>query len=70
VLAAHGYVPNVAQTQRALLGIRLGASLYAAIPFALGLVCLAMYPIGKALNLRIQDELVERRKQYAGTSTI
>jgi hypothetical protein len=28
-------------------------------------VCLAIYPIGKTLNVRIQDELTERRKQYA-----
>src|SRR5271165_776944 len=28
VINAYGYVPNVAQTERALLGIRMGASLY------------------------------------------
>jgi Na+/melibiose symporter-like transporter len=64
LLAAYGYVPNVAQTERALLGIRLSATFYSAIPFALGLVCLAIYPIGKELNLRIQDELSERRKGF------
>ena len=32
---------------------------------ALVIVCLAIYPIGKKLNLRIQDELTERRRQYA-----
>ncbi|PTX91557.1 MFS transporter [Opitutus sp. ER46] len=65
IIAAYGYVPNAVQSPHALLGIRLGASIYAAIPFALGLVCLAIYPIGKALNLRIQDELAERRRQMA-----
>ncbi len=65
VIAAYGYVPNVAQTQRALLGIRLGASIYPAATLALGIVCLAIYPIGKALNIRIQDELTERRKKYS-----
>ena len=35
---------------------------------ALGLVCLAVYPIGKKLNLRIQDELAERRQKHAGTA--
>jgi Na+/melibiose symporter-like transporter len=65
VINAYGYVPNVVQTERALLGIRLGASLYPAAALVLGVVCLAIYPIGKKLNLRIQDELVERRKQYA-----
>jgi hypothetical protein len=31
----------------------------------LGLVCLIIYPIGKKLNLRIQDELAQRRQQFA-----
>jgi GPH family glycoside/pentoside/hexuronide:cation symporter len=65
LLAAYGYVPNVAQTEGALLGIRLSATLYSAIPFTLGLICLAMYPIGKELNRRIQDELTERREKFA-----
>jgi Na+/melibiose symporter-like transporter len=65
VIEAYGYVPNVAQTEHALLGIRLGASVYPAIALALVVVCLAIYPIGKTLNVRIQDELTERRKQYA-----
>ena len=65
VIDAYGYVPNVAQTEHALLGIRLGASVYPAIALGLVLVCLALYPIGKTLNLRIQDELAERRRQYA-----
>jgi Na+/melibiose symporter-like transporter len=65
LIAAYGYVPDVAQTPRALLGIRLAASMYSAVPFVLGLVCLAFYPIGKELNRRIQSELEERRKGYA-----
>jgi hypothetical protein len=31
-------------------------------------VCLVVYPIGKKLNLRIQDELSERRTKLAGTA--
>jgi hypothetical protein len=31
-------------------------------------VCLALYPIGKTLNRRIQDELTDRRRAY-GTPT-
>ncbi len=68
VINAYGYVPNVQQTPYALLGIRLGASVYPAIALGVVLVCLIVYPIGKALNLRIQDELAERRKGYATTS--
>jgi Na+/melibiose symporter-like transporter len=70
VIDAYGYVPNVVQTERALLGIRLGASLYPAVALVLALICLAIYPIGKKLNLLIQDELVERRKQYASQTAV
>jgi Na+/melibiose symporter-like transporter len=65
VLAAYGYVPNVAQSAHAMMGIRLSATVYSAVPLVIGLVCLAIYPISKALNLRIQDELAERRKKFA-----
>jgi Na+/melibiose symporter-like transporter len=64
IIDAYGYVPNVAQTGRALLGIRLGASVYPAIALGLVMVCLAVYPIGKTFNLRIQEELAERRRSY------
>ena len=65
ILKIYGYVPNVAQTERALLGIRLGASIFPAIALALVIVCLFVYPIGKSLNQKIEDDLTERRKQYA-----
>ncbi len=65
VINAYGYVPNVPQTEHALLGIRLGASVYPAIALGLVLVCLVLYPIGKTLNLRIENELAARRKGYA-----
>ena len=68
VINAYGYVPNVAQSARSLMGIRLGASIYSAIPFGLGLICLALYPIGKNLNLRIQAELAETRKKYTSNT--
>lgn len=65
LLAAYGYVANATQTAHALMGIRLCASLYSALPLVLGLVCLIIYPIGKKLNLQIQEELLERRKKMA-----
>jgi Na+/melibiose symporter-like transporter len=67
IIGAYGYVANATQTPEALLGIRLGSSIYAAIPFVVGIVCLALYPIGKQLNIQIQNELTERRKRYATT---
>jgi Na+/melibiose symporter-like transporter len=47
------------------MGIRLCSTIYPAIPFVIGLVCLVIYPIGKSMNMRIQDELLERRKKFA-----
>lgn len=63
----YGYVPNVAQTAHALLGIRLGASLYSAVPLLIGLVCLFLYPVSKSLNLQIQNELEERRRKFSAS---
>ncbi|HVW20742.1 MAG TPA: MFS transporter [Opitutaceae bacterium] len=65
LLGAYDYVANAVQTPHALLGIRLSATIYSALPFALGLVFLAFYPITKELGARIQAELTERRKAYA-----
>jgi Na+/melibiose symporter-like transporter len=67
ILGAYGYVGNVAQTPNALLGIRLSATVYSAVPLAIGLVCVILYPITKSLNLQIQNELEARRKKLAAT---
>jgi Na+/melibiose symporter-like transporter len=65
VLAAYGYEVATARTPEVLQGIRMMASVYSAIPFVLGVICMFFYPITKALNLRIGDELAERRRQEA-----
>ena len=65
LLAAYGYVPNVAQTERALQGIKLTTSVYPAITFALAVVCLFFYRIDKRLEIQITDDLAERRRMYA-----
>ena len=39
ILGAYGYVANATQTPHALLGIRLSATIYSAIPFALCIIC-------------------------------
>ena len=65
LLAAYGYVPNVAQTERALQGIKLTASVFPAITFALGVVCLFFYRIDKRLEIQITDDLAKRRRMYA-----
>jgi glycoside/pentoside/hexuronide:cation symporter, GPH family len=64
LLSVYGYVPNIAQTEHALKGIRLTASVYPAVTFLVGLVFLFFYRIDKALEIRITDDLGERRKSY------
>ncbi|MCX6633428.1 MAG: MFS transporter, partial [Candidatus Solibacter sp.] len=59
--------PNTVQTPEALQGIRLTISVYPAILFLIVIGCLVCYKIGKRLNLQIQDELAERRKNFAAT---
>jgi Na+/melibiose symporter-like transporter len=64
LLSGYGYVANVAQTPHALEGIRMTVSVYPAIFLVIIVVCLFCYKINKKLNLQIQDELAERRKQF------
>jgi Na+/melibiose symporter-like transporter len=67
LLDAYGYVPNVAQSERALLGIRLTASIYPAIAFLLCAVCLYFYRIDKTLELEMSRELTDRRSAFLPT---
>jgi len=64
LLATYDYVPNVAQSEHALNGIRMTASIYPALTFFVGVVALWYYSISKKLNLQIQDELNERRRSF------
>lgn len=64
LLATYGYVPNAIQSDHALFGIRMTASIFPAITFFVGVAALLFYGISRELNLRIQDELAERRKQF------
>jgi sugar (glycoside-pentoside-hexuronide) transporter len=65
VLDSYGYIPNVAQSDFVLDGIRFTMSIFPAITFGLCAVCLLFYPINKKLEIQITDELAERRKAYA-----
>jgi glycoside/pentoside/hexuronide:cation symporter, GPH family len=65
VLAHYGYVPNVPQTEHALDGIRYTASIFPAITFAIGVICLFFYRIDKQMEIRITDDLASRRAEYA-----
>jgi GPH family glycoside/pentoside/hexuronide:cation symporter len=64
ILGFYGYVANVAQSEQALFGIRMTASIFPAITFFIGVIALMFYSISKKLNVQIQDELAERRKAF------
>jgi Na+/melibiose symporter-like transporter len=67
LLSGYGYQAGVAQTTKALLGIRMTVSIYPAIFLIIVVICLLCYKINKSLNIQIQDELIERRKKFQYT---
>ncbi|MGN6505095.1 MAG: MFS transporter [Tepidisphaeraceae bacterium] len=69
LLAGYGYDEKaLTQSAAALDGIRLTSSLYASIPFFLGVACLFFYPINKDEEIRITSELTQRREKRQPTS--
>jgi GPH family glycoside/pentoside/hexuronide:cation symporter len=64
LLTLFGYVAGAEQTVTTLGGIRMMISIFPAIPFFIGVVVLFFYKINKGMELQMQDELIERRKQY------
>jgi sugar (glycoside-pentoside-hexuronide) transporter len=66
---AYGYVPNATQTAHSLAGILLVASVYSGLAFFATAVCLIFYPITRAKNQAIADELAERRLKFAPRET-
>jgi Na+/melibiose symporter-like transporter len=64
LLSYFGYVAGAEQTEFALSGIRMMMSVFPAIPFFIGVAILFFYKINKHTELQMQDELIERRKQY------
>jgi Na+/melibiose symporter-like transporter len=64
LLSTFGYRANAVQTAGALQGIRLTISVLPAMLFLVVVACLVIYPIGRNLNLQIQDELAARRKAF------
>ena len=62
IVDSFGFVPNVIQSESAIMGIRLTSSLIPAVTFGIGVITLFFYPITKRINESIQAELSERRK--------
>jgi Na+/melibiose symporter-like transporter len=65
LLSFYGYQSNAVQTEHALLGIRLTASVYSGAAFLAAAVCLLFYSINMKLNLTISHDLSERRKGFS-----
>jgi len=62
LLSWYGYIPNVPQSQHAITGIRLSTSIYPSIAIIVVIVFLFFYKINKSMELKMQNELAERRK--------
>jgi sugar (glycoside-pentoside-hexuronide) transporter len=69
LLSFFGYQSSGVQTDHALLGIRLIASVVSGAVFLAVAVCLLFYRIDKKLNLAISDELAERRKGFSSSAS-
>ncbi len=61
LLNAYGYVANVAQTPHTQFGIRMITSIWPAVFLAAGIIFLFFYQINKSAEIKMQDELAERR---------
>jgi len=64
LLAMAGYVPNIDQTESALLGIRLIMSVGPALFFFIAVGLLFLYPINRTLERQMDIDLNERRKNF------
>ncbi len=62
ILSLYGYVPNAAQSARALDGIRLTMSLFPALTFGMCVIRLFLYSISKEVEAQMTDELAARRR--------
>jgi Na+/melibiose symporter-like transporter len=64
LLSWYGYVANAVQTEQALMGIRLTASIYPAVFLIAVIALLFLYEINRNVEIKMQDELAERRKSH------
>lgn len=63
IIDSFGFVANIEQSDSAIHGIKLSASIIPSITFFVGVIALFFYPISKKLNEQIQSELTERREK-------
>jgi glycoside/pentoside/hexuronide:cation symporter, GPH family len=66
LFSVYGYVAKAeTQTAGAIHGVVLTGGLYAGILFLIAAALLVIYPLNRAENKKIADELIERRKKFA-----
>jgi len=66
LFSLYGFVSEASvQTAHAQMGIRLTGSVWAGLAFFAAAFCLLFYPISRETNLKIANELAERRKAFA-----
>jgi len=64
ILSSFGYVANATmQSESAITGIKMSASIIPAITFLVGVLALSFYPITKKFNEQMQKELTLRRER-------
>jgi Na+/melibiose symporter-like transporter len=62
LLNMYGYVANVEQTAHTQFGIRMITSIWPSAFLTVGIILLFFYQINKSTEIKMQDELAERRK--------
>lgn len=65
IIDSFGFIANKVQTDSAVFGIKLTASLIPAATFVIGVIALFFYPISKKLNEQVQSEMAARREKNA-----
>jgi len=67
LFSTYGYVAKaVTQTPEAIHGVVLTGGLWAGVSFLIAAALLVIYPLNRAENKKIADELIERRKARQG----
>jgi len=62
ILAIYGYQAGLPQQSPEVVnGIKMAISVYASIPFLIAIAALFAYEINKAMELRIEEDLIRRR---------
>ncbi|MCK9482871.1 MAG: MFS transporter [Candidatus Marinimicrobia bacterium] len=62
ILAIYGFEPNVAQSARSLMGIRLVMSIYPSIAGTIGVLLMVFYPLNNKMMAKIEEDLAARRQ--------